>query len=109
MLNKSSHLTGDNAAVSFKRFLVIARGWTLAFGRNQRLYISQIQTTMSNDTTSQQLADLREDVSEVLSNQVKLEGLLRIIGREVFTKSGSGVDQFNGLAKAHEIKRRARK
>ena len=57
---------------------------------------------MSNDTTEKQLADLREDMAKVISNQVKLEGLIHVIGRHIFMKDGSGETQFNLLAKPWE-------
>ncbi len=64
---------------------------------------------MSNDTTNQQLADLREDIAKVLSNQVKLEGLIHILGRKLFAESGGGEAQFNLLAKSWETEGRLRK
>lgn len=58
---------------------------------------------MSDDTTAQHIADLREDVAKILRNQMQLEGLIHVIGRQVFQELGSSVAQFNLLAKTWDV------
>ena len=58
---------------------------------------------MSNDTTEKQIADLREDVAKIIRNQAKLERLIWNIGRHIYSKDGTGVAHFDGLAKTCEV------
>jgi hypothetical protein len=60
---------------------------------------------MIDNTTEKQLADLRKQIDKMLSNQLKLEGLIHVIGRHIYEKdtSSGGVTQFNRLAKPWEV------
>jgi hypothetical protein len=59
---------------------------------------------MTDNTIEQQLADLRKEVAQILANQQSLEGLLKIIGRQIHMKEGTSPAHFESLAETWTVK-----